>query len=189
MVDIEWIIQNSELEALLLEYNLINRHQPRYNVRWKDGKAYPYIKVHWQDAFPKVTVTRRVDTDGARYFGPYTSSWAVHQTLDVLRKLFPYLTCDRDITGTDARACLYADIHLCMAPCIGSATQEQYRAMAADLSRFLQGETAQVVERLRVEMGSASEKLHFERAATLRDQLLAIERVVEKQKVISQVRA
>ncbi|MEY4221442.1 MAG: uvrABC system protein [Chloroflexota bacterium] len=186
VVDIEWIIQNSELEALLLEYNLINRHQPRYNVRWKDGKAYPYIKVHWQDAFPKVTVTRRVDTDGARYFGPYTSSWAVHQTLDVLRKLFPYLTCDRDITGTDARACLYADIHLCMAPCIGSATQEQYRAMAADLSRFLQGETAQVVERLRVEMGSASEKLHFERAATLRDQLLAIERVVEKQKVISQ---
>ena len=89
----------SELEALILEMNLIKKHRPRYNVRLKDDKRYPYIKVHWADPFPKVTVTRQMVQDGSRYFGPYTSVWAVHQTLDVLRRIFPYLTCDRVITG------------------------------------------------------------------------------------------
>ena len=104
---IEWIVVESELEALILEMNLIKKHRPRYNIRLKDDKRYPYIKVHWADPFPKVTVTRQMIQDGSRYFGPYTSVWAVHQTLDVLRRIFPYLTCDREITGKDARACLY----------------------------------------------------------------------------------
>ena len=141
--------------------------------------------MHYADPFPKVTVTRRMDNDGSKYFGPYTSVWAVHQTLDVLRKIFPYLTCDRIITGADPRACLYFDIKLCMGPCIGAASREQYRAMIDDLCRFLRGHTEPIVDRMKTEMVAAAEALQFEKAAALRDQLVAIERVVEKQKVIS----
>jgi excinuclease ABC subunit C len=186
--DIEWIVVGSELEALILEMNLIKQHRPKFNVRLKDDKRYPYIKVHWQDPFPKVTVTRRVSDDGARYFGPYTSVWAVHQTLDVLRKIFPYLTCDRVITGEDLRACLYYDIKLCVAPCIGAVDKASYRTMIDDLCRFLTGRTESIVDRLRNEMEAASNALDYEKAAILRDQLTAIEKVVEGQKVISQER-
>lgn len=185
IADIEWIVVDSELEALILEMNLIKKHRPYYNVRLKDDKRYPYIKVHWALPFPKVTVTRQMINDGSRYFGPYTSVWAVHQTLDVLRRIFPYLTCDREITGQDERACLYDDIHLCAAPCIGRIDQVGYRQMIADLCAFLEGRVAPVVERLRQEMEQAAEELQFERAAALRDQIRAIETVVERQKVIS----
>ena len=129
IADIEWIVVGSELEALILEMNLIKKHRPHYNIRLKDDKRYPYIKVHWADPFPKVTVTRQMVKDGSRYFGPYTSVWAVHQTLDVLRRIFPYLTCDREITGKDARACLYYDIKLCTGPCIGA---DQTRRLPPD---------------------------------------------------------
>jgi excinuclease ABC subunit C len=185
IADIEWIVVGSELEALILEMNLIKKHRPQYNVRLKDDKRYPYIKVHWADAFPKVTVTRQMVKDGSRYFGPYTSVWAVHQTLDVLRRIFPYLTCDRVITGEDERACLYFDIKLCSAPCIGATDQTQYRQMIEDLCQFLQGRTEPIVSRLRQEMDQAAEELQFERAAAKRDQIRAIESVVERQKVIS----
>jgi excinuclease ABC subunit C len=157
IADIEWIVVGSELEALILEMNLIKRHQPKYNVRLKDDKRYPYIKVHWADPFPKVTVTRQHRDDCSRYFGPYTSVWAVHQTLDVLRKIFPYLTCDRTITGDD-------------------------------LCRFLLGNTEPVAERLKEEMQRASDALEYEQAGAIRDQLLAIKKVVEEQKVVSQDR-
>ena len=121
--DIDWILVGSELEALILEMNLIKEHRPRYNVRLKDDKRYPYIKIQWGDPYPKVSVTRRVKKDDSRYYGPYTSVWAVNQTLDVLRRIFPYLTCNRTITGDDHRACLYYDIELCSAPCIGAISQ------------------------------------------------------------------
>jgi excinuclease ABC subunit C len=186
IADLDAIIVGSELEALILEMTLIKKHRPKYNVRLKDDKRYPYVKVHYADPFPTVTVTRRMDVrDGSKYFGPYTSVWAVHQTLDVLRKIFPYLTCDRVITGQDPRACLYWDIKLCMAPCIGACSKAEYRAMIDDLCRFLRGHTEPVVARLKAEMLKASDGLQFEKAAALRDQLVAIERVVEKQKVIS----
>ncbi|HSB90017.1 MAG TPA: excinuclease ABC subunit UvrC [Anaerolineales bacterium] len=188
VADVEWIVVDSELEALILEMTLIKRHRPKYNVRLKDDKRYPYVKVHWADPFPKVSVTRQMADDGARYFGPYTSAWAVHETLDVLRRIFPYLTCDRVITGKDPRACLYHDIHLCLAPCIGAVDQEGYRAMIADLCRFLEGQTDQVVQRLKGEMARASATQAYEKAAALRDQLYAIEKVVEGQKVVSQDR-
>lgn len=183
--DIEWIVVGSELEALILEMNLIKKHRPRYNIRLKDDKRYPYIKVHWADPFPKVTVTRAMVKDGSRYFGPYTSAWAVHQTLDVLRRIFPYLTCDREITGLDARPCLYYDIKLCSGPCIGVIKQIEYRQMIEDLCQFLEGRTGPIVTRLQNEMEEAAEKLLFERAAALRDQIHAIDKVVEKQKVFS----
>ncbi len=183
--DIEWIVVDSELEALILEMNLIKKHRPRFNVRLKDDKRYPYIKIHWQDPFPKVTVTRQMVQDGSRYYGPYTSVWAVHQTLDVLRRIFPYLTCDRVITGEDRRACLYYDIKLCAAPCIGAINQAGYRQIIEDLGAFLEGKTEPIVARLRQEMEQAAQELRFEQAASRRDQIDAIEKVVERQKVIS----
>ncbi|MCI0394940.1 MAG: excinuclease ABC subunit UvrC [Chloroflexi bacterium] len=185
IADIEIITTTSELEALLLEMTLIKKHRPHYNVRLKDDKRYPYIKVHWADPFPKVTVTRRMDKDGSRYFGPYTSVWAVHQTLDMLRKIFPYLTCDRIITGQDERACLYFDIKLCNAPCIGNVNQEQYRAMIQQLMDFLNGRTDEITRQVERKMVAAAEDLDFEQAAMYRDQLKAIDKVVAKQKVIS----
>ncbi|GAP16187.1 excinuclease ABC subunit UvrC [Levilinea saccharolytica] len=185
IVDIEWIVVGSELEALILEMNLIKKHRPRYNIRLKDDKRYPYIKIHWGDPYPKVTVTRQMVQDGSRYYGPYTSAWAVHQTLDVLRRIFPYLTCDRVITGKDPRACLYYDIKLCSAPCIGAVDQQGYRQMMADLGAFLEGKSDEIAQRLRCEMDLAAEELRFEQAAVRRDQLQAIDRIVERQKVLS----
>ncbi len=185
IADIEWIVVGSELEALILEMNLIKKHRPRYNIRLKDDKRYPYIKIHWASPFPKVTVTRNMVNDGSRYYGPYTSVWAVHQTLDVLRRIFPYLTCDREITGHDPRACLYYDIKLCTAPCIGAINQEDYRQLIDDLSQFLEGKTEKIVSRLHQEMETAAEELRFEQAAARRDQINGIEKVVERQKVIT----
>lgn len=184
ITDIEWIVVGSELEALILEMNLIKKHRPKYNIRLKDDKRYPYIKVHWADPFPKVTVTRQMVDDGSRYFGPYTSAWAVYQTLDVLRRIFPFLTCDRDITGTDLRACLYYDIKLCIAPCIGAASQAQYRQVISDLMDFLNGHSEGIVARLQTGMEKAAEEMRFEKAAAIRDQLKAIQSIIERQKII-----
>ena len=186
--DIEWIVVASELEALILEMNLIKEHRPFYNVRLKDDKRYPYIKIHWQDDFPKISVTRNMVQDGSRYYGPYTSVWAVHQTLDILRKIFPYLTCAREITGKDPRPCLYFDIHLCSGPCIGAISKADYRQMIEDLAKFLDGKTDPVLKRLQVEMARASNQLNYEKAAVVRDQIQAVERVVERQKIISNER-
>ena len=182
---IEFIVTDTELEALVLENNLIKKHRPKYNIRLKDAKTYPYIKISWNQDFPKVFMTRRMDDDGARYFGPFTAVWAVHETLDTLRKVFPYLTCDREITGRDKRACLYYDIGLCMAPCIGAASQQDYRAMIDRLSQFLQGHSEEVTQNIHAKLERAAENLEFERAAVFRDQLQAIARITEHQKVVS----
>jgi excinuclease ABC subunit C len=185
---IDFIVTDSELEALILEANLIKKHRPRYNVRLKDDKRYPYIKVHWQDDYPKVTITRRMERDGARYFGPFTSAQAVRQTLETLRKVFPYLTCDRQITGQDKRACLYYDIKLCNGPCIGAVSHEEYRETIAGLVKFLEGKTESIVDGMQARMKAAASALDFETAATLRDQLKAIAHIVEKQKIVSAAR-
>jgi excinuclease ABC subunit C len=184
IADIEWILVGSELEALILEMNLIKKHRPKYNIRLKDDKRYPYIKIHWNEPFPKVTVTRQMVEDGSRYFGPYTSAWAVYQTLEVLRKIFPYLTCDREITGNDPRACLYYDIKLCTAPCIGAINQAGYRAMISELMEFLSGHSEPIVRRIQVDMQKASDEMRFEKAAALRDQLKAMQSIIERQKIV-----
>ena len=185
IANIDFIVTASELEALILESNLIKRHKPRYNVRLKDDKRYPYIKITWQEDFPKVLIVRRMEQDGARYFGPFTASWAVQQTLNTLRHVFPYLTCNRTITGQDERACLYWDLGLCLAPCIGEASRDEYRAMIDGLCRFLEGKSDQIVADLEARMETASEAWDFEQAATYRDQLAAIQRVIEHQKIVS----
>ncbi len=183
--DLEFIVTDSELEALILEANLIKKHRPRYNVRFKDDKRYPYIKVGLSDPYPKVTITRRIEQDGSRYFGPYTSSAAVHETLDLLRKSFPYLTCNRDITGEDERPCLYYEIKRCLGPCIGAVSQSDYRAMIRGLIHFLEGRGEEVIADLQERMESAASDWNFEQAASLRDQLRAVQSVVRKQKVVS----
>ncbi len=183
---IDWITTNSELEALLLENELIKQHKPRYNIRLKDDKKYPYIKVTWNEPYPKVFFTRQMKRDGGKYFGPFASAWAVRETLELVRKRFPYLTCNRTITGQDERACLYYHIKLCGAPCIGAQSQAEYREGIQSLMDFLDGKgTGETLTRIRSEMAQAAESLEFERAAALRDQLVALEKIAEKQNIIS----
>lgn len=185
IVDIEVIITETEVQALITEETLIKQHQPHYNISLKDDKRYPYIKINWQDPFPRVETTRRIVKDGSRYFGPYAAMWAVQNTLRTLRRAFPYLTCDRIINGKDERACLFFDIKLCNAPCIGAVNQEQYRAMIAELMDVLSGKSEHVVKRLNVEMNQAAENLQFERAAAVRDQLRAIEYITKRHKAVN----
>lgn len=185
IADLEWIITDSELEALLLESNLIKRYKPHFNIRLKDDKRYPYIKVEWQNAYPKVVTVRKMAQDGARYYGPFTNAGAVYATLDTLRRGFPYLTCDREITGRDKRACLYYDIKLCNGPCIGAVTQDEYRATLDRLCQFLEGKTDAIMLDIERKMDLAAEAMQFERAAEYRDQLKALRHIVERQKIIS----
>ncbi|MBN1876845.1 MAG: excinuclease ABC subunit UvrC [Anaerolineae bacterium] len=184
IADIEWIITESEVEALILEANLIKKYRPRFNVRLKDDKRYPYLKVTNED-FPKVYITRRMEQDGAQYFGPYTSTHALRETLGLLRRLFPYRTCDRDITGKDTRACLYFDLRLCLGPCVGAVNQVEYNAMLTQLHQFMAGETEQVMEELKQQVQEAATNLRFERAAQLRDRFVALQQVMERQRIIT----
>jgi excinuclease ABC subunit C len=183
--DLEFIVTDSELEALILEANLIKKYRPRYNVRFKDDKRYPYIKITTSAPYPKVMITRRIEQDGSRYFGPYTSSSAVHETLDLLRKSFPYLTCNRDITGEDERPCLYYEIKRCLGPCIGAVSKAGYRRMIDDLIRFLEGRGEKVIADLEERMQKAADDWDYEGAASLRDQLRAVQSIVRQQKVVS----
>jgi len=189
VADLEFIVTATELEALVLECNLIKEHRPRFNVRLKDDKRYPYIKIHWQDPFPRVEVTREMRQDGARYYGPFADVGAVHQTLDLLRRIFPYLTCTREITGKDRRACLYYHIKRCPGPCIGAISQEDYRAIVQQICLFLEGKTERIQSQLQAQMKAAAEALDFERAAFIRDQMAAMQRVVERQRVVTRARA
>lgn len=184
IADIEWIITHSEVEALILEANLIKKYRPRYNVRLKDDKRYPYLKIT-KEQFPKVIITRRMTQDGDQYFGPYTSTRALRETLDLLRRLFPYRTCDRDITGKDRRACLYHDLKLCTGPCIGAVNQADYRVVLDQLLRFMEGETESVMADLKQQIQEAATGLRFERAAQLRDRFQALQQVLERQRIIT----
>ena len=185
IADINWWVTKTELDALILENDLIKRYRPYYNIRLKDDKQFPYIKVNWQQDFPKIEVVRKVLKDGARYFGPYTSGRACYQTLDALRRIFPYLDCDRTITGQDERPCLYYHIKMCGGPCIGRQTREEYRATIKQLMDFLSGDTDEVLQQIETQMGRAAENLQFELAALYRDRLKSAQQIAEQQKVVS----
>lgn len=188
--DIQFILTGDELKALITEAELIRVHKPRYNILLKDDKRYPYIRVTTGDPFPTVEMTRRMDRhDGHRYFGPFTSAGGVRETLDVLRRAFPYLTCDREITGRDARACLYYDIKLCGAPCIGAQTQEEYWENINGLMRVLSGHAESVLNDLRQQMEAASEALDFERAAILRDRMRVVAQISARQRLVADLDA
>ena len=184
VADFDFIVAESEQEALLLEANLIKRHQPQFNARLKDDKNYLYIKIDVTEDFPQVYLTRRVTKDRARYFGPFASAKSVRQTLALLKKLFPYRSCTKTITGTDPRPCLDFYIHRCVGPCIGAVDKQQYAEVIDQVMLFMSGKTDTVVRSIGARMSEAAEGLEFERAAVLRDQLRAIERVNEGQRVL-----
>ncbi len=181
--DFEYIVTTSAQEALHLEATLVKRHQPFFNVRLKDDKHYPYLRIDVQNPWPRVEIARRVGNDGARYFGPYASASSVRMTLGIVKKLFPWRSCTKTITGTDPRPCLDYYIHRCIAPCTSFCTKDEYDEVIRQTVLFLEGRTGEVVRSLKGHMTSAAESLDFERAALVRDQIQAIERVAEKQLV------
>ncbi len=183
IADFEYIVTGSAQEALHLEATLVKRHQPFFNIRLKDDKHYPYLRIDVQNDWPRVEIARRVLNDGARYFGPYASASSVRTTLSIVKKLFPWRSCTKAITGTDPRPCLDYFIHRCIAPCTGYCSKEEYDEVIRQTVLFLEGKTGEVVKSLKGQMSAAAEALDYERAALLRDQVQAIERVAEKQLV------
>lgn len=185
--EFEYIITDTELEALILECNLIKKHRPRFNVLLKDDKNYPYIKVTMNEEYPRIFMTRRVETDGSIYFGPYSSVPAVKETLNVIKKLFPVKTCrrvlPRDI-GKD-RPCLNYHIRQCLGPCQGTVDKEEYMAVMKDICGFLGGKYEEIVKNLEQKMRTAADRMDFEEAAVLRNKINSIKLVMEKQKVLS----
>ncbi len=183
--DIEWIVTDSELEALILECNLIKEHRPPYNVRLRDDKSYPYVVVT-KEKFPRVLFTRKLRKDGSRYFGPYSSAFAVRDTLQLLHKVFKLIPCGKSWSGEEVqRPCLYYHMGRCMAPCAGLSNHEEYAKEVRNVTLFLQGRSDRLIKDLVSQMDKASEDLDFEKAARLRDTAGSIERVLERQKVVN----
>ena len=181
--DFECIVTDTEAEALILENTLIKRHKPRYNARLKDDKTYPYLKIDLAEDFPKVYITRKVAKDGARYFGPFASAGSVRQTMDLIKRLFPYRSCTKAITGKDPRPCLEYFINRCVAPCTGVASKEDYAKVIDQVTLFMEGDTEAVTSDLQTNMEKASEDLEFERAAVLRDRMRSVQKVAEEQQI------
>ncbi|MCY3919064.1 MAG: excinuclease ABC subunit UvrC [Chloroflexi bacterium] len=185
IAEIDYVTTNTAQEALHLEATLCKQHQPLYNVRLKDDKHYPYLKIDVDEPWPRVYITRSVQRDGGRYFGPYANAKSVRTTLDIVKKLFPWRSCTKTITGTDPRPCLDYYIRRCIAPCTSYCTPEEYRAVIDQVIHFLEGRTDLVLRDLRARMGAASDALQFEEAARIRDQIRAVEKVGESQVIAS----
>jgi excinuclease ABC subunit C len=186
VADVEYTLTDSISEALLLEANLVKRYQPRFNVKLKDDKSYPYIRITWADDFPRVERTRKLPNDGSRYFGPYASATSVDEAMNLIRRLFPFRTCTIDIhEGERAlpRPCLLYHIKRCQGPCIEAISKADYRRDLEQVVLFLEGRQEQVTRRLTGQMKEASDEMAFERAAALRDKIRAIERTMEAQKM------
>ena len=181
--DFECIVTATEAEALILENTLIKRHKPRYNARLKDDKTYPYLKIDLAEDFPKVYITRKVAKDGGRYFGPFATAGTVRQTMDLIKRLFPYRSCTKAITGKDVRPCLEYYINRCVAPCTGLASKEDYAKVINQVTLFMEGDTEAVTTDLRTNMEKASEELEFERAAVLRDRMRSVQKVADEQQI------
>ncbi len=189
VVDLEYIVTDSEVEALILENNLIKEHEPWYNVRLKDDKTYPFIKVTVKEPFPRILVVRKRLKDGSRYFGPYTNAMAVRETVKFLRKIFPVRTCRKDIVpGQQDRPCLNYHIGRCLAPCASLVDQETYREMISEVCLVLEGRHEQILPDLQGKMKAAAAALEYERAARIRDQLQALQSIIARQKVVAQHR-
>jgi excinuclease ABC subunit C len=185
VADIDTIVVGSEAEALLLEANLIKEHRPRFNIQLRDDKRYPYIKVTLQESFPRVYVTRRLDNDGGRYFGPYTEVGAMRQALEVVKRLYTVRSCRYNLPDdAPARPCLDYHIGRCLAPCVGLQTRDAYRTMVDEILEVLGGRTRNVRERVTADMQKAAESLDFERAATLRDVLNGLEGLERRQRAL-----
>lgn len=186
IADFEYIVTDTEVEALILESNLIKRYRPWYNVRLRDDKAYPYIKVTLEERFPRVILVRRKRNDGGRYFGPYTNVHAVRETLQFIRKLLPVRTCTLDLSGElNYRPCLMYHIDRCGAPCAGLQSEEEYQKIIDQVLLFLEGRQEALIPELTRRMEAAAAELQFERAARIRDLIRGLETVIERQKIVS----
>ncbi len=184
VADIQYLLAETPTQALHFEADLVRQERPRYNVKLRDDKHYPYIRINVHEPWPKTMVARRMQRDGARYFGPFTDASSVRQTLDTVNRLFPHILCDRVITGNDPRACLYYHIKRCPAPCIGAINNADYRQIVDQMTDFLDGKSDSVLADMRHEMEAAAETLEFERAADLRDRIRSAERVVTQQQIV-----
>ncbi len=183
VADVRSIVVSNEVEALILEANLIKRYQPPYNVRLRDDKRYPYLKVT-NEPFPRVVFTRVVKDDGARYFGPYTNAHGLRELIDLIRLVFPLRTCREPIDGRRRRPCLQYHIKRCLAPCVGYQSREEYESMIEEVVLFLEGKQESLLGRLQNEMIGAAQQYSFEAAARIRDRIVAVRRVTENQKVV-----
>lgn len=183
IADLETMVTRSELEALILESNLVKRHRPRFNVVLRDDKQYPYLRLPVKDRFPRLSIVRRVQKDGALYYGPYTPAGALRETLKVIKKVFPLATCTIDIDGKAERACIEFEIKRCMAPCTGQQTQEDYHRIVRQVRQFLEGYDRELIDELRSQMDAAAAREEFEEAARLRDRIFKIERTLERQRI------
>ena len=183
--DLEYIVTDNELEALMLEANLVRKHRPRYNIILRDDKHYPFLKLTTNEEFPRLLVARRVQNDGATYYGPFYPATAMRETLKLTRQLFPLRTCSITIDGTLERPCIQYSIHRCNAPCTGWETREGYAKTVREVTQFLGGRDEDLALRLTREMEEAAVETKFERAAVLRNQIQALNKVRERQKIIS----
>lgn len=182
--DLDFILTDTEIEALILESNLIKKHKPKYNIRLTDDKYWPFIKITVNEEFPRVEITRTVKKDGGKYFGPYTNSGAVNETIRLLKSIFPLRSCKQPTLAQQTRPCLNAHIERCSAPCCGNISSEEYGQMVAEVITFLEGRQDSLLKSLRHKMEIAAGDLQFEKAAELRDQIRAVESVTAKQKVM-----
>ncbi len=187
VIDVRTIVVTNEVEALILEANLIKRHQPPFNVRLRDDKRYPYLKVT-AEHFPRLVFTRFVRHDGARYFGPYTNAHGLRELIDLVRTVFPLRTCREPIDGRRKRPCLQYHIKRCLAPCVGYQTEEEYDRTIDEVVLFLEGKQESLLARLQREMAEAAEHFNFEAAARIRDRIVQVRRVTEEQKVVWKLR-
>ena len=183
IADLETMVTRSELEALILESNLVKRHKPRFNVVLRDDKQYPYLRLPVKENFPRLSIVRRVKKDGALYYGPYTPAGALRETLKVIKRVFPLATCTIDIDGTAERACIEFEIKRCMAPCTGNQSQEEYHQIVRQVRQFLEGHDRELLDELRAKMEAAAGQEDFEEAARLRDRIFKIERTLERQRI------
>jgi len=188
VADLEYFVTASEQEALILELNLIKQHHPRYNVRLKDDKSFPYLKINLSEDWPHVHITRKLEANGGRYFGPFASAKSIRQTLKLLKGIFPFRSCTRPITGSDPRPCLEYDIGHCLAPCIGKTSRAEYAEVIKQLILFLEGKQEKVVKQLESRMNKAAAEMDFEKAARIRDQIQAVVEVVEGQRIAAKTK-
>src|SRR5262245_60856334 len=184
---VEWIVSKNEVEAFFLEFNLIKQHKPRFNIRLKDDKSYPFLAVTLDEEWPRAMVLRGQKRKGVRYFGPYAHAYAIRETLDLLLRTFPIRTCTKakfDRHHRLGRPCLYAHIEKCAAPCVGAIEREEYDGLVQELLDFLDGEHDPVLKRLNQRMIAAADNLEFELAARIRDQITSVRKAIERQQMV-----
>ncbi len=186
--DLDFFVTSSEQEALILELTLIKQHRPPYNVRLKDDKTFPYLKIDSEDGWPRIYLTRRLVQDGGHYFGPFASAMSVRQTIKVIREIFPFRSCTKPITGADSKACLEYHIGKCLGPCIGAASREDHKEVIKQVILFLEGKQERILRDLENRMKEAAKVLEYEKAALLRDRIDAIQRVIEGQRIAARVK-